>query len=158
MDKTEKLLPEEWDKIRAHPVAGAEIISHLDFLENIVDWIKYHHKWHDGKGYPDTNETDTVPIEAEIIAVADSFDAMTDDRDLASEWVCDSCGHRPTDGSRPKACPICGATKTRVFRVPKTLEEAIDELRRGAGSQFHPNVVKAFLAMVARDGVHLNAA
>lgn len=156
LDKTGKLEPEEWERIKAHPVAGAEIISHLDFLDSIVDWIKYHHKWHDGRGYPDTDGTDAIPIEAAIIAVADSFDAMTDDRELSLEWVCDSCGFKPTDGTRPEVCPECGATKSRTYRVPKTLDQAIDELRRGSGSQFHPAVVKAFLAMVAREGVHLD--
>lgn len=155
LDKTGKLEREEWEKIKSHPAAGADIISHLDFLEGIVDWIKYHHKWHDGRGYPDTNG-DVVPIEASIIAVADSFDAMTDDRDMAADWVCDSCRYRPEDNSRPRHCPKCGAAKRRIYREPKTLDEAVDELRRGAGSQFHPEVVKAFLAMVERDGVHLN--
>jgi putative nucleotidyltransferase with HDIG domain len=157
LDKTSKLEPEEWEKIKSHPVAGAEIISHLDFLEGIVDWIRYHHKWHDGRGYPDTNGAGMIPVEAAIIAVVDSFDAMTDDRELSLEWTCDSCGYRPADGGRPEACPECGATKGRTYRAPKTLDQAIDELRRGSGSQFHPAVVKAFLAMLDRDGVHLDA-
>lgn len=157
LDKTSKLEPEEWEKIKSHPVAGAEIISHLDFLEGMVDWIRYHHKWHDGRGYPDTNGAGMIPVEAAIIAVADSFDAMTDDRELSLEWACDSCGYEPEDGGRPEVCPECGATKGRTYRAPKTLDQAIDELRRGSGSQFHPAVVKAFLAMVDRDGVHLDA-
>jgi len=155
LDKTSKLEPEEWERIKSHPVAGAEIISHLDFLEGVVDWIKYHHKWHDGRGYPESNG-DKIPIEASIIAVADSFDAMTDDRELSLEWVCDSCGYRPVENGRPNACPKCGATKSRTYRTPKTLDQAIDELRRGSGTQFHPIVVKAFLSMLARDGVHID--
>lgn len=156
LDKTTKLEDSEWDRIKEHPTKGAEIISHLDFLEGIVDWIKYHHKWHNGRGYPDTNG-ETIPVEAAIIAVADSFDAMTDDRELSVDWMCDSCLHKPEDGSRPDRCPVCGAAKRRTYREPKTLSGAIDELRRGSGSQFDPRVVKAFLAMVARDGVHLDA-
>lgn len=156
LDKTGKLELAEWETIKTHPSAGAEIISHLDFLEGIVDWIKYHHKWHDGRGYPDTKDGDVVPIEASIIAVADSFDAMTDDREMAADWVCDSCGFKPEDGSRPENCPSCGAAKRRIYRKPRTLDEAIDELRRGSGSQFHPRVVKAFLTMLERDGVHLH--
>ena len=157
LDKTAKLDPEEWDKIKQHPTKGAEIISHLDFLEGIVDWIRYHHKWHNGKGYPDTKGAGLIPIEAEIIAVADSFDAMTDDRELSLDWVCDSCGYKPDSGERPDVCPSCGAAKRRTYREPKSLGGAVDELRRGAGSQFHPDVVKAFLAMMDRDGVHLDA-
>lgn len=157
LDKTGKLTDEEWEKIKEHPVKGAEIISHLEFLEEIVDWIKFHHKWYNGSGYPASDDSKLIPIEASIIAVADSFDAMTDDRELALDWRCDTCGFAPEDDIRPEACPRCGAQKRRTYREPKTLDQAIDELRRGAGSQFHPHVVKAFMSMVERDGIHLNA-
>lgn len=158
LDKTTKLTDEEWDTIKEHPVKGSEIIGHLEFLDAIVDWIKYHHKWYDGRGYPDTNGENTeIPIEAAIIATADAFDAMTDDRELSLDWVCDSCGHKPENGLRPNVCPGCGAEKRRRYREPKSLDEAVDELRRGSGTQFHPKVVKAFLTMLERDGIRLNA-
>lgn len=157
LDKPSQLTNEEWAQIEEHPVKGAEIISHLDFLEGIVDWVKYHHKWYNGAGYPAGNgDGSRIPIEAAIIAAADAFDAMTDDREMSLAWTCDSCGYKPPDGSRPRTCPKCGAEKRRRYREPKTLDQAIDELRRGAGTQFHPRVVKAFLAMVERDGVKLN--
>lgn len=158
LDKIGKLTDDEWNKIKEHPVKGAEIINHLEFLETIVNWIKYHHKWHNGAGYPsDSSDGKEIPIEAAIIAVADSFDAMTDDRELTMQWKCDTCGYVPDEDLRPVSCPKCGAEKRRTYREPKTLDEAINELRRGAGTQFHPKVVKAFLAMVERDGIHLNA-
>lgn len=158
LDKTGKLTDDEWDVIKEHPVKGAEIISHIEFLEGIVDWIKYHHKWYNGSGYPVTNgDGVSIPIEAAIIATADAFDAMTDDRELTMEWKCDTCGYKPENDSRPKLCPVCGAEKRRTYREPKDLDEAINELRRGAGTQFHPKVVKAFLTMVERDGIRLNA-
>jgi putative nucleotidyltransferase with HDIG domain len=158
LDKPAQLTDDEWAKIKEHPVKGAEIISHLEFLEGIVDWIKYHHKWHNGAGYPATNgDGSEIPIEAAIIATADAFDAMTDDRELTIEWKCDCCGFHPDDGDRPVECPQCGAEKRRRYREPRNQDDAIDELRRGAGTQFHPRVVKAFLSMVERDGIRLNA-
>jgi putative nucleotidyltransferase with HDIG domain len=161
LDKTEKLTDDEWATIKEHPVKGAEIISHLEFLEGIVDWIKYHHKWYNGAGYPGNGNGNgnghAAPIEAAIIAAADAFDAMTDDRELTLEWRCDSCDYSPGDDYRPQKCPKCGAEKRRTYREPKSLDQAIDELRRGAGSQFDPRVVKAFLTMVEREGIHLNA-
>ena len=158
LDKPGRPSEEEWELIKSHPVKGAGIISHLEFLDGMVDWIKYHHKWHDGNGYPDGNgDSSRVPIEAAIIAVADSFDAMTDDRDLNIDWKCDSCGYKPEDGMRPDECPECGAAKRRTYRAPKTMDQAMEELRRGAGTQFHPTVVKAFLTMVERDGLHAHA-
>ena len=158
LDKVGNLTDEEWASIKEHPVKGAEIISHLPYLEKIVDWIKYHHKWADGSGYPEDGAADgRVPPEAAILAVVDAFDAMTDDREMCAEWVCDSCGYRPEDGSRPEACPKCGMMKRRIYREPLNLNQAIDQLRRGSGTQFSPVVVKAFLRMVDRDGIHTSA-
>ncbi|MGB9619685.1 MAG: HD-GYP domain-containing protein, partial [Armatimonadota bacterium] len=157
LDKPAQLNDEEWAKIKEHPVKGAEIVGHLEFLEQIVDWIKYHHKWYNGSGYPATDgDGSEIPIEAAIIAAADAFDAMTDDRELSLEWRCDACGLRVDDGERPVFCPRCGAEKRRRYREPKSQDDAIDELRRGAGTQFHPRVVKAFVSMVERDGIKLN--
>ena len=156
LDKVGKLTDEEWAVIKQHPLKGSEIVRHLPYLEKIVEWVKYHHKWADGSGYPDDGVGDGhIPIEAAIIAVVDAFDAMTDDRELSVEWVCDSCSYRPDDGQRPEKCPRCGTSKRRVYREPLSLDDAIDQLRRGAGSQFSPDVVRAFLRMIERDGVHI---
>lgn len=144
LDKIGRLTDDEWNTIKEHPVKGAEIISHLEFLDRIVGWVKYHHKWHNGSGYPDDG-TKEVPVEAAIIAVADAFDAMTDDRELSLEWTCDTCGYKPEDGSRPTVCPKCDAEKSRRYRQPMSRDQALNELRRGAGTQFHPEVVRAFL-------------
>ncbi|MDO8684370.1 MAG: HD domain-containing protein [Armatimonadota bacterium] len=158
LDKVGRLTDEEWTIIKQHPVKGAEIVSNLPYLGKIVDWIKYHHKWADGSGYPDDGAKDgQIPVEAAIIAVVDAFDAMTDDREMSVDWVCDSCGYIPENGNRPEVCPQCGMAKKRVYRQPLSLDEAIDQLRRGAGTQFSPPVVKAFLRMLERDGVHISA-
>ncbi|MCX6345629.1 MAG: HD domain-containing protein [Armatimonadetes bacterium] len=160
LDKTGKLTEEEWDAIKEHPVKGAEIIRHIEFLEGIADWIRYHHKWYEGSGYPSGNGDSgmvNVPIEAAIIATVDAFDAMTDDRELSTDWRCDTCGHVAEDDSRPVQCPVCNTNKRRTYREPKSLEDAIEELNRGAGSQFHPQVVKAFLVMIERERIGQNA-
>lgn len=63
-----------------HPSIGAEIISKVDFLKNITTIIKHHHERYDGKGYPDGLTGDEIPIEACILTIVDSYDAMTSDR------------------------------------------------------------------------------
>ncbi|MEN6373088.1 MAG: HD domain-containing phosphohydrolase [Armatimonadota bacterium] len=156
LDKVGKLTDEEWSKIKEHPVKGAEIVEHIDFLNQTVDWIKYHHKWANGAGYPDDGvKNGGVPLEAAIIAVADAFDAMTDDREMSVDWECDACGFKAENGERPEVCPVCGAPKRRVYREPLSVDDAINELRRGAGSQFSPDVVHAFLKMVDREGIRV---
>ena len=62
-----------------HPIIGVEIISNLD-IDQCIPGVKYHHERMDGSGYPDGLKGDSIPIVARIIAVADSFDAMTSDR------------------------------------------------------------------------------
>lgn len=155
LDKPGRPTDEEWAKIQEHPGKGAEIVAQMEFLDTIVDWVKYHHKWYDGSGYPQDGKNGDVPIEAHIIAVADAFDAMTDDREMTLAWTCDSCGFSPENGERPTVCPSCGAEKSRRYREPLSLDQAMDELRRGAGTQFRPEVVKAFLRMIHREGVHI---
>lgn len=154
LDKVGKLTDEEWAAIKEHPVKGAEIVEHLEFLDKTVNWIRYHHKWANGSGYPDDGtKNGDVPVEASIIAVADAFDAMTDDREMSLDWQCDCCGYKPEDGDRPVECPMCHAPKRRTYREPLSFDQAVDELRRGAGTQFCPDVVKAFLKMADRDGI-----
>ena len=154
LDKPGRPTDDEWAKIQEHPVKGAEIIAQMEFLDKIVDWVKYHHKWYDGSGYPKDGKNGDIPIEAHIIAVADAFDAMTDDREMTLTWTCDACGYAAPEGERPVACPSCGAEKKRRYREPMTLDQALDELRRGTGTQFRPEVVKAFMRMIEREGVH----
>lgn len=150
LDKTGKLTEEEWEIIRQHPIKGAQIISHLPYLKETVEWIRYHHKWIDGSGYPDDGRKgEAIPLEAAIISVADAFDAMTGGFGAAASYTCDVCGYID-DISKSSTCPRCGALRYRAYRSPMTPEQAVDQLRRGAGTQFSPAVVKAFLQIADR--------
>lgn len=63
-----------------HPVIGAQIVEGIDFLEGAVDIVRHHHERWDGRGYPHRLRGPDIPFGARVIAVADSFDAMTSDR------------------------------------------------------------------------------
>ncbi|MBI3008151.1 MAG: HD domain-containing protein, partial [Candidatus Omnitrophica bacterium] len=78
--KTGKLTEEEWKIIKTHPRIGKEILKPLGFLDNILPIVEHEHERYDGKGYPDGLKGDEIPLGARIIAVADSYDAMTTDR------------------------------------------------------------------------------
>jgi putative nucleotidyltransferase with HDIG domain len=80
INKPGRLEEAEMDIIRKHPEIGANIVRDVKSLEQISDFIRYHHERYDGKGYPEGISTSRIPIEAAIIAVSDSFDAMTSDR------------------------------------------------------------------------------
>lgn len=80
LNKTGKLTPEEFDIMKQHTLRGVEILQPLSELKDSLDGVKYHHERYDGKGYPDGLKGDEIPMVAAIIAVADTFDAMTSDR------------------------------------------------------------------------------
>ncbi|GMQ57668.1 HD-GYP domain-containing protein [Vallitalea sediminicola] len=80
LNKKGKLTREEYEIIKEHPVMGARILSNVDSLKEISNIIRYHHEKHDGTGYPDALKGADIPIESAILAIADSFDAMTTDR------------------------------------------------------------------------------
>jgi putative two-component system response regulator len=77
---TDKLTTEEREKVHNHPSIGIEIIKSLAFLSEVLDPIRSHHERFDGTGYPGRLAREDIPIEARIIAVADTYDALTTDR------------------------------------------------------------------------------
>ncbi len=116
--KQSKLTEDEFQQIMRHPVFGEEIISRIPQLSDIIPGVKHHHERFDGRGYPDGLSGAQIDITARIIAVADSFDAMTTDR---------------------------------PYRKGFPFEEAFEELRKNAGTQFDPEIVEAFFASDVMD-------
>ena len=80
LNKADRLTREEYEEIKKHPSIGADIISKMDFFKDITIYVRHHHERYDGKGYPDGLVGDDIPIEASILAIADSYDAMTSNR------------------------------------------------------------------------------
>lgn len=74
------LSPEDFATVKQHPVIGARIIAPLSFLSEASPLILYHHERYDGSGYPEGLTGEAIPLGARILAVSDSFDAMTSQR------------------------------------------------------------------------------
>ena len=115
LNKAGRLSEEEYSAIKMHPALSMRIIEPLPHLGNIIPIIYHHHERYDGNGYMDGKAGDKIPLGARIIAVEDSFEAMTSDR---------------------------------PYRKALSREEAMSELSRNAGSQFDPEVVHHFLALL----------
>lgn len=94
-----------------HVQKGVDIISDADFLLCTIPAILHHHERYDGTGYPNGLNGEQLPLISKIMAVADTFDAMTTDR---------------------------------PYRKALPHDKAIEEIKKGAGSQFDPEVVKGF--------------
>jgi len=110
--KRGRLTEKELAAMREHPKVGAEIMAHIKQLREVVEAIRSHQERNDGGGYPDGLRDGEIPLVARIIAVADTFDAITTDR---------------------------------PYRRRRTEEEAVEEIRRCAGTQFDEEVTLAFL-------------
>lgn len=115
LNKTGRLTADERADVNKHPQLGAEIVGKVSFLRKEADYIRYHHEHFAGTGYPKGLSGEDIPLGARIIAVADSFDAMT---------------------------------SQRSYHSPRSVAEALEELDRCSGSQFDPEVVKAFYKVV----------
>jgi HD-GYP domain-containing protein (c-di-GMP phosphodiesterase class II) len=107
------LTDQEWGLMRQHTVAGQRILTTSAALGQVAPLVRSSHERWDGQGYPDRLSGSDIPLGARIIAVCDSYDAMTSDRS---------------------------------YRRAMSEEVALAELKAGAGTQFDPEVVAAFLA------------
>jgi diguanylate cyclase (GGDEF)-like protein len=77
LNKKGKLNEENWEEIKAHPRLGANIVSNIPNLVPCASGILHHHERWDGDGYPDGLKGEEIPIESRILAIADTFEAMT---------------------------------------------------------------------------------
>ncbi|GAW92394.1 HD-GYP domain-containing protein [Calderihabitans maritimus] len=78
--KPGKLTQKEYEEVCRHPYVGANIISSIQPLKEVLPLIYHHHECFDGSGYPEGKAGEEIPLGARIIAVADAYDAMTSDR------------------------------------------------------------------------------
>ncbi len=118
LHKPEKLTVEEYAIMQQHPAIGVQILRNIETLSSVQEIVAKHHERYDGKGYPNRIKGRDLPTEALILAIADTFDAMT--------------SHRP-------------------YRTGLPVEVAIKELSDHAGSQFDPELVEHFIALL-REG------
>ncbi len=116
--KKKGLTPKEYDEIKKHPQIGADILRPIHFFHAIIPFILHHHERWDGKGYPYGLKGEEIPLGARIIALADTYEALTADRRYR------------------KAC---------------SQKEAIVTIKKVSGTQFDPEIVKAFLEIIKKE-------
>lgn len=80
LKKPGKLTPDEWEEMQKHPEIGYRIAKSSPDLENIAEYILSHHENWDGSGYPRGLSGAEIPLFSRILAIADAYDAMTEDR------------------------------------------------------------------------------
>jgi HD-GYP domain-containing protein (c-di-GMP phosphodiesterase class II) len=80
LNKPGKLTEEEWQVIKEHPIVAEDVLRPILIDRDIMAMVRSHHERYDGKGYPDQIKGDNINIFAQIVSVADAYDAMTSPR------------------------------------------------------------------------------
>ena len=80
INKPGRLTPEEFEKMKIHPIVGAEILERVNFPYAVAPIVRAHHERWDGSGYPDGLKQEEIPIGARILAAVDCLDAIASDR------------------------------------------------------------------------------
>jgi len=80
ISKPGRLTPEEFEKMKIHPLVGAEILERVAFPYPVVPLVRAHHEKWDGSGYPDGLKGEAIPLGARILTAVDCLDAMASDR------------------------------------------------------------------------------
>ena len=125
ISKPGRLTPEEFEKMKIHPVVGAEILERVQFPYPVVPIVRSHHEKWDGSGYPDGLKGEDIPIGARILSAVDCLDALATDRQYRRALPLD------------QAMAVVSKESGRAFdpKVVEILESRYEELERMANSQ-----------------------
>jgi response regulator RpfG family c-di-GMP phosphodiesterase len=87
LKKEGKYTSDEYSVMKQHPLLGYDMLRDVPYLKEVSLFLKHHHEWYNGGGYPDGLKGDNIPLGAQIISVADAYDAMTSDRPYRKSYT-----------------------------------------------------------------------
>jgi diguanylate cyclase (GGDEF)-like protein/putative nucleotidyltransferase with HDIG domain len=133
INKPGRLSPEEFEKMKIHPVVGGEILERVNFPYPVVPIVRAHHEKWDGSGYPDGLKGEEIPIGARILAAVDCLDALSSDRqyrramplDAAMQQVVSEAGKQ----FDPRVVEILQRRYTDLERLAKSGPTSADSLK-----------------------------
>ncbi len=128
----EMLHPIHFYAYETHAKLGYEMLRPINFYADIATIILHHHERYDGMGYPAGLKGETIPIESRIIAIAEAFDAMI------SRHSYKSTGKMISEDVKPSVCGF---------------QDAVEELKKNAGTQFDPKFVEIFISNIDESSV-----
>ena len=125
LNKKGKLTEEEYAIIKSHSSIGAKILSNISEIPDVATGAKYHHERYDGTGYPAGLKGEDIPLIARIIAVADSYDAMTSKRSYRDALPQKVVRHEIACGLGSQFDPVIGKLMLDIIDEDKeyTLKE-----------------------------------
>ena len=137
--KPGKLTDIEWAEMKLHPVLGANVLNQFESYRDGIPLIRGHHEAWDGSGYPDQISGDSIPIGARILAVADTYDALTSDRPYRDGMEHERARKILQDGSGsqwdPQVVSALLRLLDRMHEVSPVPETQVDEQRATAAAR-----------------------
>jgi diguanylate cyclase (GGDEF)-like protein/putative nucleotidyltransferase with HDIG domain len=121
ISKPGKLTPAEFEKMKIHPVIGAEILRQVDFPYPVVPIVRSHHEKWDGSGYPDGLRGEEIPVGARILSVVDCLDALASDRQYRRAMPLDEAIAKVTSEAGKSFDPRIVEVLRRRYRELETL-------------------------------------
>lgn len=127
LNKVNKLTADEWDVMKLHPGAGADILREINFPYDVNAIVRHHHENWDGSGYPDALRGERIPLWARIVCLADVYDALTSDRSYKAALTHDAAIEVMRRDVRRQFDPALFALFEDVSRTskPRLVESAL---------------------------------
>ena len=127
--KNGRLTDDEFLVMKSHPVRGEKIVINIKKLQTISEWVKAHHEKWDGTGYPDGLKGEEIPLPGRIIALADTYDAMTSTRPYRT-----ALSHETAINEINR----CAGTQfdPKLAKIFVSLSDKIDEARKNPESVY----------------------
>ena len=119
VNKPTRLTEEEYAIIQRHTLIGADILKDITLIEHVAEVAHYHHERYDGTGYPEGLSGEEIPVEARIVAVADSYDAMNSKRIYRNALEKDQIIEEFERGSGTQFDPAIAQLFVRLIREGK---------------------------------------
>jgi len=124
------LAEDEWEQVKRHPVMSVRIMEGMEFLEQEIPAVRYHHERYDGGGYPEGLSGSAIPLAARILGVADAFDAMTSTRSYRGSKTVADAVQELRDGSGTQFDPAVVGAFLEAVRTEGIGDESLDGLAR----------------------------
>jgi response regulator RpfG family c-di-GMP phosphodiesterase len=132
--KPGRLTPEEFSEIKKHPVISGTIVKSISSLQEVGTIASQHHERYDGKGYPDGLKDEEIHIGARIMAVADTYDAMTSNRSYRKAIDPDYAVKEIRNESGAQFDPQCVEAFLQYLSEKKTTENKLTKANEKVGS------------------------
>jgi diguanylate cyclase (GGDEF)-like protein/putative nucleotidyltransferase with HDIG domain len=147
ISKPGRLTPEEFEKMKIHPVVGAEILERVKFPYPVVPIVRSHHEKWDGSGYPDGLRGDQIPIGARILSAVDCLDALASNRqyrralplDEAMKFVADQAGK----SYDPQVVELLKETYIELEEIVRSQSQSVERQKLSTDVKVHRGLAPA---------------